>query len=74
MYTLAYSEVIDRIICVVYCLELSWVITGSADKTARVWNVAMGACVHVLKGHTGSVLCAAVHCTTYVNCTLLMVD
>ncbi len=38
--------------CIVYCPELSRVITGSRDKTARVWNVATGECVHVLNGHT----------------------
>ncbi len=57
--------------CIVCCAELSRVITGSHDKTARVWNVATGECVHVLKGHTWVdwVQCAAVHGTTYVNCT-----
>jgi WD40 repeat protein len=56
--------------CIVYCSELSMVITGSHDNTARVWNVATGECVHVLKGHTGYVMCAAVQGTTYVKCTL----
>ncbi len=65
---------IDEISCIVYCDELSRVITGSHDKTARVWNVATGECVHVLNGHTGAVRRAAVHGTTYVNCTLLIVD
>jgi WD40 repeat protein len=54
---------------IVYCAELSLVITGGEDTTARVWNVATGKCVHVLNGHTDSVWCAAVHGTTYVNCT-----
>jgi WD40 repeat protein len=60
----------DKITCIVYCPELSRVITGSQDKTARVWDVATGECVHVLEGHTGFVMCAAVHGTTYVNSTL----
>ncbi len=59
----------DEISCIVYCSELSRVITGSRDKTVRVWNVAAGECVHVLRGHTNWVTCAAVHGTTYVNCT-----
>ena len=63
-----------RINCIVHCPELSRVITGSDDQTARVWNVATGECVHVLNGHTDAVLCAAVHGTTYVNCTLLIVE
>ena len=64
----------DEINYIVYCAELSMVITGSNDNTARMWNVATGECVHVLKGHTREVECAAVHGTTYVNRTLLIVD
>jgi WD40 repeat protein len=60
----------DRITCIVYCPELSRVITGSRDDTARVWDVATGECVHELRGHTRSVKCAAVHGTTYVHSTL----
>jgi WD40 repeat protein len=63
----------DRICFIVYCSELSRGITGSRDKTARVWNLTTGECVHVLKGHTDWVYCAAVHGTAYVNCTLLIV-
>ncbi len=50
--------------CIVYCPELSMVITGSGDWTARVWNVSTGECTHVLKGHKHSIECAAVHGTT----------
>ena len=57
--------------CIVYCPELSRVITGSFDDTARVWDVATGECVHVLEGHTG---CAAVNGTTYVNCTGMLLS
>jgi WD40 repeat protein len=53
-----------QIRCIVYCPELSRVITGSDDWTARVWNVGTGKCVQVLRGHTHSVDCAAVHGTT----------
>jgi WD40 repeat protein len=38
-----------RIRWIVYCPELSWVIIGSFDWTARVWKVATGECVHELK-------------------------
>ncbi len=58
-----------QIICIVYCPELSRVITGSLDITARVWNVETGKCVHVLNGYAFGVWCAAVHGTTYVYCT-----
>ena len=29
--------------------------SGSRDKTIKVWDVATGACVQTLEGHTGSV-------------------
>jgi WD40 repeat protein len=51
----------NRITCIVYCSELSMMITGSTDKTARVWNVATDVCIHVLIGHTSAIFCAAVH-------------
>lgn len=57
------------ILCIVYCVELNTVITGSEDSTARVWNVATGKCLHVLKGHSGGVGCAAVHGTMQVAST-----
>jgi F-box and WD-40 domain protein CDC4 len=57
--------------CIVYCPELSRVITTAMhDSTARVRDVATGQCVHMLRRHTREVLCAAVHGTTYVNSTL----
>jgi WD40 repeat protein len=36
-----------------------WVVTGSADKTARVWSMPDGKEVAVLKGHTGAVTAVA---------------
>ena len=36
------------------------VVTGSYDKTARVWDVSIRKPLHVLEGHTGAVLCCAV--------------
>ncbi len=35
------------------------VLTGSDDKTARLWDAATGAAVATLEGHTGSVLAVA---------------
>eukprot|EP01103_Thecamoeba_quadrilineata_P017168 TRINITY_DN5985_c0_g1_i1.p1 TRINITY_DN5985_c0_g1~~TRINITY_DN5985_c0_g1_i1.p1 ORF type:complete len:562 (+),score=108.68 TRINITY_DN5985_c0_g1_i1:88-1773(+) len=35
-------------------------VTGSYDKTLRVWDVATGECKHLLEGHTGSVFCLQV--------------
>ena len=37
------------------------VVSGSADKTVRVWDARTGACVHTLEGHTDYVLSVAVH-------------
>jgi WD40 repeat protein len=55
------------ITCIVYCPELSRVITGSEGRKVRVWNVTTGECVKVLYEQTSHVRCAAVHGTTYVN-------
>ena len=35
--------------------DLIQVVSGSADTTVRVWNVATGACRYVLRGHTSDV-------------------
>jgi WD40 repeat protein len=36
------------------------VVSGSDDKTLRVWDALSGACERVLNGHLGSVTCVAV--------------
>ena len=41
----------DYINCVQ--VEENYVITGSADKTVRKWNMASCECVHIYKGHSG---------------------
>ncbi len=38
------------------------VVSGSKDKTLKVWDVATGECVATLKGHSHVVRCG-VHCT-----------
>ena len=35
------------------------VVSGSGDKTLKVWDVATGKCVATLKGHSSNVRCAA---------------
>ena len=35
------------------------VVSGSEDKTLKVWDVATGECVATLEGHSGWVRCAA---------------
>ena len=37
------------------------VVSGSDDKTLKVWDVATGECVATLRGHSDSVRCG-VHC------------
>ncbi|KAI0356897.1 WD40 repeat-like protein [Trametes cingulata] len=43
----------------VYCLELdsSRIITGSRDRTIKVWSLKTGRCLATFTGHRGSVLC-----------------
>ncbi|TCD64303.1 hypothetical protein EIP91_004281 [Steccherinum ochraceum] len=43
----------------VYCLEFdsSKIITGSRDKTIKVWSLKTGKCLATFHGHNGSVLC-----------------
>ncbi len=45
--------------CSVYCLEFdsSRIITGSRDRTIKVWSVKTGRCLATITGHRGSVLC-----------------
>lgn len=37
------------------------VVSGSTDRTLRVWNAETGECIHVLQGHTSTVRCLAMH-------------
>ncbi|KAK4704242.1 F-box and WD-40 domain protein 1/11, partial [Phenoliferia sp. Uapishka_3] len=43
----------------VYCLQFDQykVISGSRDRSIRVWDLATNTCVKTLKGHQGSILC-----------------
>ncbi|KAI8989127.1 WD40 repeat-like protein [Trametes punicea] len=43
----------------VYCLEFdsSRIITGSRDRTVKVWSLKTGRCLATFSGHRGSVLC-----------------
>ncbi|HEY1176420.1 MAG TPA: hypothetical protein VGF17_09705, partial [Phytomonospora sp.] len=34
----------------------SYAVTGGADAAVRVWNIATGACAHVLEGHRTEIL------------------
>lgn len=37
------------------------VVSGSTDRTLRVWNAETGECIHVLQGHASTVRCLAMH-------------
>lgn len=43
----------------VYCLDFdsSRIITGSRDRTIKIWCIKTGKCIATFEGHTGSVLC-----------------
>lgn len=36
------------------------VVTGSTDRTVRIWDLATGMCTHVFGGHTSTVRCLAI--------------
>lgn len=46
--------------CVRFHPNANYVVTGSMDKTVRVWDVQTGNCVRLLAGHAGGVTCVAV--------------
>ena len=43
------------------------IVSGSTDRTIRVWNIATGACQHILYGHTSTVRCLALHSDIVVS-------
>ena len=47
----------------VWCSEMTdeLIVSGSTDRTIRVWNILTGACQHILYGHTSTVRCLALH-------------
>ena len=50
----------DTVRCVHMSTQRGIVISGSYDKTLRLWCLKTGNCSSVLRGHTGHVLCAYV--------------
>jgi WD40 repeat protein len=46
-------------LCAAFSPDGSMLVTGSADKTVRIWEVASGNEKHVLRGHTNSILVVA---------------
>lgn len=37
------------------------IISGSTDRTLKVWNAETGECIHTLYGHTSTVRCMHLH-------------
>lgn len=49
----------DAIADVCFSPDKLRLVTASHDRTARVWDVRTGDCLHAFRGHVGKVLCAA---------------
>lgn len=43
------------------------IISGSTDRTLKVWNAETGQCTHTLYGHTSTVRCMHLHENKYEN-------
>lgn len=39
----------------------STIISGSTDRTLKVWDADTGVCIHTLYGHTSTVRCMHLH-------------
>ena len=47
------------------------IISGSTDRTLKVWDMETGQCIHTLLGHTSTVRCMHLHGKKYVkNCEI----
>lgn len=46
----------DTIECLDFESPFGHLVTGSADKTLRVWDMSSHKCLGVLEGHTGNIL------------------
>lgn len=43
------------------------IISGSTDRTLKVWDAETGECIHTLNGHTSTVRCMHLHGIKYVE-------
>ena len=50
----------DSVTSVAVTPDGRFAVSGSRDRTARLWTLTTGTCLRVLKGHRGSVSCVAV--------------
>ncbi|KAF5022088.1 hypothetical protein F66182_5863 [Fusarium sp. NRRL 66182] len=59
----SYLRILEGHQAVINCIALSsrnWLISGSSDKTVKIWDIASGACIHTLTGHGDAVYHLAV--------------
>ena len=49
----------SQVNCVAVFPDGRRVVSGSGDKTLKVWDIATGECVATLEGHSNTVRCAA---------------
>ena len=42
-------------------MEGNLIVSGSTDRTLKVWNADTGQCIHTLYGHTSTVRCMDIH-------------
>ena len=49
----------DGLQCVEFHPNSNYVVTGSTDRTCRLWDVSNGDCVRVCQGHSEAVHCVA---------------
>jgi WD40 repeat protein len=47
----------ESVLSVAVSGDSRWVVTGSGDNTAKIWDAGSGHCVHTLEGHSGTALC-----------------
>ena len=45
----------DEVNSVVFSTDGRWALSGSSDKTLRLWDVASGRCMRIFEGHTDKV-------------------
>lgn len=49
-----------EVLCVAYSPNRKYLVTGSADKSAIIWDLTRGKVEHTLKGHSWKVNCVAI--------------
>ena len=58
--TTRFSGHLQTVTCCAFSVDGKFVVSGSADKSLRLFKVASGWCMRVMRGHTDTVTCCAV--------------